>query len=161
VSAPPAKRPTATFSHFGAKPLGPIRAAEQQVDGMLKPNGLWISVDGPHDWRDWCEENNQFIDRLAYQHHVEIDLTRVLWLKDVRALRRFTQEFVSENHWLPFGMLIDWPRVAERYAGIVIAPYFWDCRFELLWYAAWDCASGCVWDPSIVIDVRQCKPEVR
>ena len=45
----------------------------------------------------------------------------------------------------------DWARVGEAYPGIIIAPYIWSRRLDgPMWYYGWDCASGCVWDPSVV-----------
>jgi hypothetical protein len=45
---------------------------------------------------------------------------------------------------------IDWPRVAERFDGVIIAPYQWKHRLELMWYYGWDCASGCIWNARAV-----------
>lgn len=49
---------------------------------------------------------------------------------------------------------INWPMVADRYQGIVIAPYLWSRRMDGgLWYYGWDCASGCIWDAAAVASV--------
>ena len=40
---------------------------------------------------------------------------------------------------------IDWKKAARKYGGLIITPYQWDMRFELLWYYGWDCASGVIW----------------
>jgi hypothetical protein len=62
---------------------------------------------------------------------------------------------------------IDWPKVSERYDGVVIAPYVWSLRmgdYEMIegrmrktpdsaisdWYYPWDCASGCIWKASAI-----------
>ena len=40
---------------------------------------------------------------------------------------------------------INWPKVAQDYAGIEICPYRSDKRMSSDWYYGWDVASGCVW----------------
>ena len=52
-------------------------------------------------------------------------------------------------------MFIDWPKVAERYDGIIIAPYQWSRRLDgPMWYYGWDCASGCVWRARAVLELK-------
>jgi hypothetical protein len=49
-----------------------------------------------------------------------------------------------------------WPRLAERYAGIEIAPYMHErsrCA-AATWYLGWDCACGCIWDSSAMLSRR-------
>ncbi len=43
---------------------------------------------------------------------------------------------------------LEWDKVKDKYQGIIIAPYQWECRLalETCWYYGWDCASGCIWD---------------
>ena len=151
------RRPT--FSHYSRLPiLGPVQSVEQIAQPYFKPRGLWLSVDGPDDWRAWCEGNNFNPDSLAYRYRVTIDWTRILWLTGAVHLRQFSEEFGSRDP--RHGSLwIEWARVAAAgNAGIVIAPYSWECRMELLWYYSWDCASGCVWDASAVRRVLPRRP---
>jgi hypothetical protein len=50
---------------------------------------------------------------------------------------------------------IEWRKVAERFDGIIIAPYIWQRRLDLesSWYYSWDCASGCIWNASAVREI--------
>ena len=116
-----------------------------EQNAHFKPNGFWLSVGD--DWKRWCEENNFSLANLAYRHRVVLcPGANILRLSGPREIDRFTKEYDRGL------MRIDWPLVARRYAGIIIAPYCWSrrCHFGTRWYYAWDCASGCIWDPSAV-----------
>jgi len=119
-----------------------------------KPRGLWLSAQGDDDWPSWCVSEKFRLQDLAHAWRVELaPEAAVLCVSTVEELDAFTDAFgyddalFSSAHWRARG--IDWPRVAESYRGIVIAPYRWERRLtqESLWYYGWDCASGCVWDP--------------
>jgi hypothetical protein len=156
----------ARFSHYSREPMSAVHSVAQVVQADFKPQGFWLSVDGPDDWNCWTKENNYGRDGFTYRYRVRLDLSRVLWLSRAEQLAAFTDEFqipmstvcglplVEDRPFLRQSMFIAWPRVAERYAGIIIAPYQWSCRLAVVWYYAWDCASGCVWDASAVTGLR-------
>jgi hypothetical protein len=118
-----------------------------------KPNGLWLSVDG--DWQRWLEDEGYTEDPAWGLDSVEVhlDAERCLWLSTVAELDDFHDHYAR-----PFGHYdsiyhVEWPVVAQGYAGIIIAPYLWGRRLEgaaSSWYYGWDCASACVWDLSAV-----------
>jgi hypothetical protein len=126
------------------------------VEDTGKPHGLWLSVDG--DWQEFRESSMMRIGQGfwgAKQTEFEVDLSRCLVISSVREIDRFDKEYVARN--LPPGgyshFRVDWRPLREEYAGIVIAPYIWDRRLVSPvsdWYYGWDCASGCIWDLSIV-----------
>jgi len=133
------------LSHYSEKPLGELYDCEQEPalpNG--KPNGLWVSVADAYGWAAWCKENNWRL--LALEHRYEIvlhDDANVLWLRSENLLHSFTREFSREKHHELDR--VDWQLVAQRFDGILIAPYIWQSRLRLLWYYGWDCASGCLW----------------
>jgi hypothetical protein len=45
----------------------------------------------------------------------------------------------------------NWERVARDYDGVIISPYQFNRRMTLMWYYPWDCASGCIWRPTRVV----------
>jgi len=53
---------------------------------------------------------------------------------------------------------INWPAVAEKYDGIIIAPYIWQRRLsdnpDHFWYYGWDCASGCIWNTEVIEEIH-------
>lgn len=148
--------------HYTTDPLTAIRSVEQVYDAPRydKPNGLWLSVEGPDDWREWCK-SEEFGDPDA-QRCYEIVIApdaNLCRLSGPNLLRAFTAEYGMDPYMGPMAghtqfarLAIDWPRVAEKYAGIIIAPYIWECRMsdDTRWYYGWDCASGCIWDASAV-----------
>lgn len=150
-----------TFSHYAEKPItGQLYPVKQGWESDYrscydKPKGLWVSVDGDDDWLAWCKSENFALDRCVSRHRVDIDLTRVLVLPSPLSLDMFQDEFARSFERAGYtDLYIDWPAVADRYAGIVIAPYHWSRRMSMRWYYGWDCASGCIWDPSVVTGIE-------
>jgi len=43
-------------------------------------------------------------------------------------------------------MDILWGDLKQKYDGLIIAPYQWERRLDLMWYYSWDCASGVIWN---------------
>lgn len=122
-------------------------------DTIGKPVGLWLSIDGPDDWPSWCSSESHGVERLAYRHAFEMtEPERVLHLSNPGAVEGLSERFpVIGQREYSFAM-ISWRDIAREYAGIIIAPYQWQCRLEhrTRWYYSWDCASGCVWDLSAI-----------
>ena len=151
--------------HYSAKPFtGPLRDVDEHPL-HFKPSGLWVSVEGEDDWPDWCHAEDWGLDRLRYAHEValapEANLLRLTTPADID---RLTAEHgidpLSKYHdrtlaWTPSYTYIDWPAIAARHDGIVIAPYQPSRRlaFDAMWYYAWDCASGCIWRARAVAGV--------
>ena len=79
----------------------------------------------------------------------------VLTIPTAFDLDLFTEEYIERGE-ARYLSRIRWDRVAERYQGIVIAPYHWSRRMadHTFWYYGWDCASGCIWDAAAVAELR-------
>ena len=154
--------------HFSDEPLTAVRSLPQNCAPEMKPMGLWLSAEtgDPDDisWNAWCELEGFNLDRLACCTPVRIAPdARVLHLRTEEEVRSFDAEYASSiiegsdellgaklsSRW------VHWARVADKYQGIVIAPYQHRLRMELgfLWYYGWDCASGCVWDADAIESV--------
>ena len=138
------------LSHYTSKPIAELRDAEQPdyayVSVYEKPRGLWVSVDGEHDWAAWCEGESFGIGELQYKIELADD-ANVLTVSNDMNIVAFQQRFgvpsIYNGH--DFGTAIDWQSVANQYDGIIIAPYHWAYRMSMSWYYPWDCASGCIW----------------
>lgn len=144
------------FSHYSKTPVGPIRAHGQSEDASCgKPDGLWVSVDGDDDWPSWCAREDY--DGLGpYHYRVHLDLEHILVLTTHQAVLDFDTQYQLRGGGI-LTLFIDWPTVSDQYDGLIIAPYQWDARLNLLWYYGWDCASGCIWDPSAVKHIERVK----
>lgn len=159
--------------HYSASPLWPIALTEriQQLGDdtdFMKPRGLWVSDDDCEDnWRTWCIAEDFHLECLNYAHDVELNPDADgLILRSAEDIDAFTDEY----HFWPYPelapphyrsrMWIDWPRVRERYAGLIITPYIWSRRLSLgdtpdaMWYYGWDCASGCIWDTKAIASIK-------
>ena len=121
----------------------------------IKPHGLWFDVN--KDWQRWCYQNEFNLDDLKHCHKVHItQMDKILYLradKDILAFsRKFGRQFPDMPTRYEYYIQVDWPTIAKEYAGILISPYNWGLRLNNItgWYYGWDCASGCVWDTSIL-----------
>lgn len=117
-----------------------------------KPEGLWVSVDGPDDWLSWCESEEYGVDGLQYRFTVTLaETARIKLVTSPDELRAFDAEFGEggRRSWH-----VSWDAVAQEYQGIIITPYLWECRLsDPSWYYTWDCASGCIWDAPAIASV--------
>jgi hypothetical protein len=153
------------LSHYSDKRLGEIRPGIQAPHfgrPMFsdKPRGLWVSVDGPDDWPSYCADNMN--RALTYRYKIVLKKSaRLLHLSTRKQLLGFERKY-STSDGLTSMPAIAWSRVAERYQGIIIAPYQWSARMDLMWYYTWDCASGCIWDVSVIhrVEFKPAAPSV-
>lgn len=144
------------FSHFSSEPLGELHDVEEQPrrDGM-KPRGLWLSVDGKHDWASWCRAERFGLSKYVLRQSVILKKDcNVLVIGTPAELEGFMKEYRHALY--PGGrrQWINWVPVADKWDGVVISPYQWSYRlaFDYIWYYSWDCASACIWRPTKVIE---------
>jgi hypothetical protein len=149
------------FSHYSHIPFefDNTRTYDQldERGGYGKPRGFWLSVDGPDDWKEWCEGNEWRLDGLAYRVAFTVSPDAdVRVITSVDELREFHDEFKVPPVHVALHPMIDWVKVAERYDGIIIAPYLWSIRLDLdlFFYYGWDCASGCFWNLKVIEPVK-------
>lgn len=155
--------------HYTDQPLTQVYSKSQasEVQGWLappKPEGLWVSVDGDHDWPSYARGIPFLVPNLRLRYQIVLrEPERLLWLSTVPEMLEFTRTYNKHVDWGGIdwtGHHIDWQFVARRYAGIVISPYQGACRLGLLlpvrtqWYYCWDCASGCIWDAEVIGTVQ-------
>jgi len=139
--------------HYSDVKLEEIKSVEQISTPYYKPKGLWFSVEDGYGWREWCKQEEFFLENLTIQHELELnEYANILYLTSKEDLVDFSNTYKKNMIDIEFvsSYSIDWQSVAMKYQGIVIAPYQWDCRLEskCMWYYAWDCSSGCIWDAS-------------
>lgn len=155
--------------HYSPKPLQLHECSYLQNNkygAPGKPNGLWVSVEGEDDWASWCSsEMPKWIEGRAI---TEISISaaamhRVLVIENLPTFDAFHEQYAVvlefKKKW-PKEIQskdIDWARVSEAYAGIIIAPYQWDRRLnrKTQWYYGWDCASGCIWDIRVIESCKE------
>ncbi len=134
--------------------------------GHMKPAGLWVSVDGEDDWKQWCEAEEYCPERLTYPHRVTLSPhAKLLEITDDADLWAFHNTWSMEESPLDLVLrsmnadfrfrqrYIDWAGFAREYDGLIIAPYQWNNRmFGPMWYYGWDCSSGCIWNLEAIKD---------
>ena len=172
------------LSHYSQVPLptDPARLLDfaqlrDGADQFMKPEGLWLSVDGDDDWKTWCENSEFGLKRLKFRQKVTLlsnsiisaDEARhshgyegfkgdVLHLDDegdVRAWRgAYKSKLFDESNRYEG---INWAEMRRDYDGIIIAPYQYRLRMAegFLWYYGWDCASGCIWNKRVIESISE------
>lgn len=137
------------------------RPQADRISKYQKPNGCWITDDTEDCWRTWCVGESFGLESLTHKHEVTLDETNVLILRSASQLDKFSKQFSVARPWSWQGRdyverCIDWRVVAARYDGLIITPYQWTHRLheDYGWYYGWDCASGCIWKPSTILDIR-------
>lgn len=149
---------TGRLLHYRDEPIefDPTRVYQHRENWVYgKPDGFWVSVEGPDDWPAWCRGEEFRLGSLRYVLEVTLDpAAKILRLTSPAALADFHRIYAGPgkypddpvNRWG-----IAWSMVAaDGWAGIIIAPYQWSCRYGMDWYYGWDCASGCIWDLSAI-----------
>jgi hypothetical protein len=142
--------------HFTSEPFELDFEKKYKQQRVFKPSGLWYSVEGSEDsWSTWCMGEGFRMENLEFQYKIELDKSRILFIKTVEELDAFHSRFYYSRYTF---VNVCWDRVAENYSGIEIAPYQWSRRLSLDggydWYYGWDCASGCVWDLSAITEFK-------
>lgn len=154
--------------HYSPKPLK-LRACSYlqsyETGAPGKPNGLWVSVEGEDDWASWCSsEMPEWVNGRAVTEIVLKPDAKILKIESDAQLIAFHHQFgaVPEYELQRYPPRLwakqpHWKGVSETYAGIIIAPYNWARRLDqdVRWYYGWDCASGCIWDLSVIEDCKE------
>jgi len=149
----------ARLLHYTHKPLEAVRSETQ--DSHFKPKGLWVSVEGPGDWKEWCNsENFRDVDKqLCYAIEVS---DKVQVLSTPESIAGLTK-WLGKPPKCGRAQGMDWGLMAEYYPGLIIAPCQDSLRFDRQsdrwrtdcdWYYVWDCASGCIWDSSAIESIE-------
>jgi hypothetical protein len=139
--------------------------AQDEPSTFGKPRGLWVSVQGEDDWPSWCRDEDHYLNGLRYAHRVTlVDRPNTLSVATPLGMDGLTSCYGTQTGWdrrwdhrrdNRAKWPIDWRQVAEMYGGIIIAPYFYQYRYSHDWYYGWDCASGCIWDLSVIESFEQ------
>lgn len=147
------------FLHYGAEHLTEVWSIPAKDQSTAwKPKGLWISIEGDDDWKEWCTSNDfgnlDCVTEIKLQPNANI-----FWVEGPKELDRFHEKFgVLLHARLEFKFTpINWSAVAQKFHGIIIAPYIWSRRYESPvsdWYYAWDCASGCIWNKDAIAEIK-------
>ena len=136
-------------------PISTVRDTSADQEVAWKPKGLWYGCGDA--WVDWLEsEMPEWLDRVLFVYEVIPNMSRVIELNTVDEIREFDEQFGQVDRYSRRGTdYVRWPAVARFADGIEICPYQWRLRdSEVGWYATWDVASGCIWRPSGVKELR-------
>jgi hypothetical protein len=130
-----------------------FRPAKQREKAGYKPQGLWYACGD--SWIEWTKsEQPDWLEKSKYLYEISTTPS-ILVIDTPEKFKAFEEEYVDNGpNADKFSNWIDWVRVAKDYDGIEICPYRGDFREESDWYYTWDVASGCIWSPSGIKDVK-------
>jgi hypothetical protein len=139
--------------HYSNEPLTSVHSVEQRPH--FKPCGLWVSVEGPDDWKSWCKDQPSFPLGQIEHEVILAPGANILVISTPSELDDFAARYGNPEARTRLESM-DWGRVARDYQGLIIAPYIWERRLSehTFWYYAWDCASGCIWDAAAIFEVK-------
>ena len=147
---------------YSDKPFTSFRETQQDpVDlsgdvGPKKPNGLWYACGD--QWARFISIEGYNESHYTHLYEININESEMLMIRttedfeglEARYGRRGNapQEWKNELH-------IDWPAIAQDYAGIEICPYQGSKRRASQWYYPWDVASGCIWSSRAIAGIKE------
>lgn len=134
---------------------------QNEVKFHSKPNGLWVSVEGEDDWKNWCLDEKFCLERLRFSYEIVLkNNANILYLTTPKEIYEFSEKYSWRSRPRISGGFdpkedtheLNWFEIKNKYQGIIISPYQWECRLALesSWYYGWDCSSGCIWDMNCI-----------
>ncbi len=141
--------------HYSIKPVLTVKSVKQTHTPDMKPQGFWFSVEDGRGWKEWCEAEKYRLDKLACENIIQLkDKTSILQLSSCDDIDRFHHQHCATD--IPSLFFINWQAVAEKFSGIIIAPYQYGRRLDrnTSWYYGWDCSCGCIWDGDAVASIK-------
>ena len=130
-----------------------FRPTKQREKAGYKPQGLWYGCGD--SWIEWTKsEQPDWLEKSKYLYEISTTPS-VLVIDTPEKFKAFEEKYVDNGpNADKFSNWIDWARVAKDYDGIEICPYRDEFRMESDWYYTWDVASGCIWSPSGIKDIK-------
>lgn len=165
--------------HYSDTPLvEPRSTADPGTYG--RPYGLWMSVgnawlvDQYNRWRDQMQNPDLIGGSAHYPHQFKYaneitiaDNSNILVITNETEFKAFSDQYSKlRPEFGPQGRMIKWRDVRKDYDGIIISPHLKNLAEwisangnplpipESLWYYTWVVASGCLWDVSVIADIR-------
>ena len=122
------------------------RTYQQSID--MKPNGLWYSFN--NEWENFCKiQQLEWVGKNNF--HLEIDYSKILLIENKTDLIEFILKYSKKLYAMD---MIDWNKVSNDYSGIELKNYF-TYRRMCMWLYSWDMDSGCIWDLSIIKNIKE------
>jgi hypothetical protein len=120
---------------------------------LNKPDGLWISIGSA--WARWCHGEEFGLDRLLHKSVVDVDLGRVLLMKNNEDILSFEKQYRCAESWIADVRYVEWGAVALDYSGVILVNYDRDFIINNagIWSWGWDCSSGVIWDLSAIKEI--------
>lgn len=139
--------------HTTNKEILKIYDVNNKSNNGIKPKGLWYAIDD--SWIEWCNSENFHTSSLKISYKLELDQKKILILNNEKKIKSFVEKY-GEKMFLEldfdflFNKTINWDKVSQDFYGIEINPYNYKFRHSLLFYNAWDVASGCIWNKKAI-----------
>ena len=153
-SPPRDQRPRMVLSHFSRRQLVGLNDRDYGQIIARKPAGFWLSDESEENsWTAYLDVASNG-DPYYCRRDFSIDLFEVRVIRTEGQMFGFNLEYGTlsvtriNRSRVDSHPVVDWPRVAQSYKGIIISPHQhgYSGQDDLNWYGGWDCACGCIWD---------------
>ena len=128
-----------------------------QVADKFKPVGIWYGIN--NDWLEWCvNEMPHWIYEYVYK--LNVDISNILIITNKQELKEFINEYENKLYAGIYG--VDWWKVSRDFTGIELQNYNvlrWTeglSNFHI-WLSEWDVNGGCIWDLSVIKNIKRRK----
>jgi hypothetical protein len=144
------------YSSENTEKIDLSRTYQQTTENLVfhTPNGLWLSVTGTDDWKNYCLKNDYRLENLKSLFQITLNPNaKILWLHDETVFKDFEKEYGYHEEGIDIhgdnctlSLSIAWERIITDYQGIIVSAVLPKLYNMGLWYDTWCCASGCIWD---------------
>jgi hypothetical protein len=145
--------------HYSSKKVANIdlsRTYQQPPSNLFyhTPNGLWLSVAGINDWKQYCGTKYNASDKLKSEFQIipKPD-AKVLIIYNNESFEIFEKEYcyypegiAKQGANFTLNISVSWDRIINEYQGMIVATFLPKYKDMGLRLGIWSCTSGCIWD---------------
>jgi hypothetical protein len=87
---------------------------------------------------------------------IDVNTNNILQLNNKSDVHEFMKKY-SNNDSEKWSREINWSEVSKNYGGFEIPDYgeIYSLKYEYMWLSSFDISSGCVWDLSLITNIKK------
>ncbi len=148
-------------NHYDKQRLERAVTSDKKYRRLDKPNGLWASpIDAKYGWKEWCENEEFRLEGL--EESFEFTLSPEAKILRIEKLSDATDYFIADrridyaNTLITTVYSLNLPLIYDRYDAMeVILSNDWQTFHDINIFYTWDVDSICVWNPDIIVKVKE------
>jgi len=118
-----------------------------------KPKGFWYAFGT--EWVDWVRSEMPEWEK-PHLFKIDIDTTNILQLNNESDVHEFMEKYCDDKI-KKWNSEINWVKVSKDYSGFEIPDYreIYEYRDLYMWISSFDISSGCIWDLSLITNIKK------